>query len=134
MNITVETTVNAPLEQVWSAWTTPVDIMNWNVASDGWHCPAAELDFTVGGDFSYRMESTDGSMGFDFAGTFTIIELHRKIAFILGDGRNVSISFSETGNGTHIVETFEADDKSAEQQKQGWQNILNKFKEHVENR
>jgi len=49
MKITVETTVRAPLEEVWRAWTTPEDIVRWNAASDDWHTPRAAVDLRVGG-------------------------------------------------------------------------------------
>ena len=70
MRIAIEVTVRAPLARVWSVWTTPDDIMAWNAASDDWHCPHAEAMFAVGGRFSCRMEARDGSVGFDFEGTF----------------------------------------------------------------
>ena len=35
--ITVNTTVIASIENVWKAWTTPNDILQWNHASDDWH-------------------------------------------------------------------------------------------------
>jgi uncharacterized protein YndB with AHSA1/START domain len=34
MKITVETIVNAPIANVWSAYTTPDDIKHWNAASE----------------------------------------------------------------------------------------------------
>ena len=133
MEISIETTVNAPIERVWSAWITPDDIKNWNFASEDWCCPNARIDFTVGGKFSYRMEATDGSMGFDFEGRFTTINTKRHIEYALGDGRKVSITFSKTDEGIRVVETFEAEDEhAASQQKQGWQSILDNFKKHVE--
>ena len=66
--ITVTTTVAAPLAEVWRAYTTPADIMQWNAASDDWHTTAATVDLRPGGHFSSRMEARDGSFGFDFAG------------------------------------------------------------------
>lgn len=133
MEISIETTVNAPLDQVWSAWTTPDDIKKWNYASDDWHCPSAGIDLRVDGTFSYRMEAKDGSIGFDFEGTFTSINTSESIEYALGDNRQVIITFSETGQGIRIVETFEAEDElAAEQQRQGWQSILSNFKKHVE--
>jgi uncharacterized protein YndB with AHSA1/START domain len=133
MEIAIETTVHAPLDQVWSAWITPDDIKQWNSASDDWHCPAAEMDLRVGGTFTYRMEARDSSMGFDFQGTFTSIRELQTIEYALDDDRKVRINFSETEQGTRVVETFDADDEfAAEQQRQGWQSILNKFKKHVE--
>ena len=133
MEISIETIVNSPIEQVWSAWVTPDDIKKWNFASDDWLCPDAKIDLRVGGAFNYRMEAKDGSMGFDFEGTFTSINVPQSIEYKLGDDRNVRITFSETEQGIRVVETFESEDElSAEQQKQGWQSILNNFKKHVE--
>ena len=51
MDISVEVTVNAPVDKVWAAWTTPEYIVNWNFASDDWHCPKAELELLEGGRF-----------------------------------------------------------------------------------
>jgi uncharacterized protein YndB with AHSA1/START domain len=135
MKITIETTVNAPLPLVWSAWTTPDDITQWNTASPEWCCPKAVLDLRPEGRFSYRMEARDGSMGFDFEGTFTIIKQHELIEFSLEDNRNVQVAFSETPDGILLQETFEAEDEhAAEQQRQGWQAILDNFKKHTENK
>ncbi len=133
MEISIETTIEAPLVEVWSAWITPKDITNWNFPTDDWSCPAAKIDFTVGGKFSYRMEAKDGSMGFDFDGTFTAIEPHKRIKFVLADDRKVKVFFEETEQGIRVVEMFEVEDEnSAELQRQGWQSILNNFKKHVE--
>jgi len=133
MEITIETTVDAPLDEVWSAWTTPGDVRNWNFASDDWCCPAAASDFTVGGRFNYRMEARDGSAGFDLEGTFTAIEDRARIEFALDDDRKVSVTFTDTGRGVRVSETFEAEDRhAAELQRQGWQAILDNFRKHVE--
>ena len=37
MKITVETIVKAPVAKVWSAYTTPDDIKQWNTATEDWH-------------------------------------------------------------------------------------------------
>jgi uncharacterized protein YndB with AHSA1/START domain len=133
MKITIETTVNAPVEKVWKAWTTPENITQWNFASEDWQCPRAKLSLTCGGKFNYRMEAKDGSFGFDFEGEFTSITVNHEIEFSLGDNRKVAVIFIPAGNATRVVETFEAEDEhSAEQQRQGWQAILNNFKKHVE--
>lgn len=133
MEINIETEVNAPLTVVWDAWVTPEDITKWNFAIDEWCCPRAEVSLEVGGKFNYRMEAKDGSMGFDFEGRFTKIIPNESIHYELGDERLVRIEFKETANGVKVIETFEAEDEnSAEQQKQGWQSILNNFRNHVE--
>jgi uncharacterized protein YndB with AHSA1/START domain len=134
MKITVETTVNAPIEDVWRAWTTPGDIKQWNAASDDWHTTAATVDLRVGGAFSSRMEAKDGSMGFDFAGTYTRIVPHELIEFSFGD-RVATVEFTRKGGSVIVRETFDAEKThTAEQQRQGWQAILDRFARHVEAR
>ena len=133
MKINIETTVNAPITDVWDAWVTPNDITNWNFATDEWQCPKADINFEVGGKFKYRMEAKDGSVGFDFGGVFTKITPNKSIHYRLEDNRIVTIDFNETPAGVRVVESFEAENENAaEQQKQGWQSILNNFKKHVE--
>ncbi|MGJ8655812.1 MAG: SRPBCC family protein [Akkermansiaceae bacterium] len=133
MTITIETTVDALVEEAWKAWTSPEIITQWNFATDDWACPRAQLDLREGGKFNYRMEAKDGSMGFDFEGVFLVVEQNRKIEYTLGDDRKVTIEFLTEDGKTRIVESFEAEDEhAAEQQKQGWQLILNNFKKLVE--
>ena len=73
--ITIESTVNAPVEKVWENWTQPEHVTKWNTASEEWHTPKAENDLRKGGNFSYRMEAKDGSFGFDFGGVALIAVL-----------------------------------------------------------
>ena len=132
MKVTIETTVKAPLAKVWSAWTTPNDIKQWNTASDDWHTTKAAVDLRVGGEFSSRMEAKDGSFGFDFAGTYTKIVPNKLLEFSFGD-RAATVEFSTTDSGVHIRETFDAEtENSIEQQRSGWQSILNNFAKYVE--
>jgi uncharacterized protein YndB with AHSA1/START domain len=131
--ITVEATVNAPVEKVWEVWTKPDHIVKWNHASDDWHSPWAKSDFREGGAFSARMEAKDGSMGFDFGGVYDKIETNRFIEYTMGDGRKVATTFSKEGNATKVVETFDAESTHPlELQKNGWQAILDNFKKYAE--
>lgn len=133
INITVEATVNAPIEKVWKIWTTPEHIMKWNNASPDWHTPSAENDLRVGGKFLSRMEAKDGSFGFDFWGIYDEIKTNELIANTLGDGRKMKVTFTPQGNTTTVTETFEAEgENSVELQQQGWQAILNNFKTYAE--
>lgn len=132
MTITIETLVHAPLDQVWHAYLNPDDIVQWNAASDDWHTTKASVDLRVGGAFCSRMEAKDGSMGFDFEGTYTVVEPPRRLEYSLGD-RAVQVAFDETPDGVRVVVMFDAEDvHSADQQRDGWQAILNNFKRHVE--
>lgn len=133
MKITVETIVAAPIEEVWRAYTTPEDIQCWNAASDDWHTTAATVDLRVGGAFSSRMEAKDGSMGFDFAGTYTNIVRHELIEYSFGD-RTAQIEFRESPKGVQVRVTFDSEPThSIEQQRDGWQAILDNFARYVEN-
>jgi uncharacterized protein YndB with AHSA1/START domain len=135
MKIAIETNIAAPIEQVWQAWTTPEDIQRWNTASPDWHCPAAAIDLRQGGQFTYRMEAKDGSTGFDFAGTFTEVVPRERIEYMLEDERPVSVSFVAHEQGVTIRQAFEAESSNAaEQQRQGWQAILDNFTRYVERR
>lgn len=131
--ITVETTVNVPVEKVWEYWTKPEHVTKWNQASPDWHCPNGTNDLRKGGKFSFRMEAKDGSFGFDFGGTYDEVIPYKLIEYTIGDGRKVQIQFESNGNKTSIKETFEAESmNSIELQKTGWQAILNSFKKYSE--
>lgn len=132
MKITVEVTVDASLEDVWRAWTTPSEIKQWNAASDDWHTTKASVDLRVGGAFSSRMEAKDGSAGFDFAGKYTKIKHQELIECVFG-GRSLVVRFIEGPDGVTVRETFDAEEThSVEQQREGWQAILDNFARHVE--
>jgi uncharacterized protein YndB with AHSA1/START domain len=132
VKITVEKLVHAPIANVWSAYTTPADITQWNTASPDWHTTHATVDLRVGGIFSSRMEARDGSFGFDFAGTYTRIEPQRLIEYAFGD-RACTVEFLPAGDGVTVRVTFDAETENpVEQQRGGWQAILDNFARHVE--
>ena len=132
MKITVETNVAAPIGTVWKAYTTPADIKAWNAASDDWHTTAALVDLREGGKFSSRMEAKDGSMGFDFAGTYTKIVPNKLIEYAFGD-RTAQVEFRPGPNGVAVRVTFDSESTHPiEQQRSGWQAILDNFARHVE--
>lgn len=134
MKITVEAVVRSDIESVWSAWNNPEDIKQWNFASADWQTTASTVDLREGGSFSSRMEAKDGSAGFDFSGTYTKVRPRQQIEYALDDGRTVTITFSDAPGGIRITETFDADRQMPpEQQRQGWQSILDNFRKHVEN-
>jgi uncharacterized protein YndB with AHSA1/START domain len=133
MKITVETLVNASIEKVWQAWNTPEDIMQWNAASNDWHTPISRVDLRQGGKFYARMEAKDGSMGFDFEGTYTNVIDKQLVEYIMSDGRTVSVRFKEMDGGVKVTEIFDADNEySEEMQREGWQSILESFTGYVE--
>lgn len=131
--ITIQSTVNAPIKKVWEFWTLPEHITQWSNASDDWHTPSATNDLRKGGAFSSRMEAKDGSMGFDFGGTYDEVKQHELIEYTIGDGRKVKVTFTPDDNQTKVVETFEPEGQNpVEMQRSGWQAILDNFKKYTE--
>ena len=131
--ITVKTSINAPVEKVWELWSNPEHIIKWSSASDDWHTPKSENDLRPGGRFESRMEAKDGSMGFDFGGTYDAVEHLKLIEYKLDDQRKVTINFSTDNDTTNLEETFDAESSQpVEMQQGGWQAILDHFKRYVE--
>ena len=133
MKITVETLVKAKLDQVWDAWNNPEDIKQWNSAQEDWHTTQSAVDLREGGKFLARMEAKDGSMGFDFEGTYTRVVPHQAIGYRMSDGREVEVEFAERADGVLVKETFDAETENPpEMQRTGWQAILDNFGRYVE--
>lgn len=132
--ITVEAVINASVAKVWEFWTGPAHIVQWNSASEDWHTPSAENDLRVGGKFLSVMAARDGSFSFDFWGVYDVVDHHQRIAYTMGDGRTVDIVFEAISDEqTRVIETFVAEtENSVELQREGWQAILNNFKNYAE--
>ncbi len=131
--LTVKTVVRASIEKVWQYWTSPEHIVHWAFASDDWEVPAATNDLSVGGRFMTTMAAKDGTMSFDFTGTYTNIDGKKHIAYTIDDGRKVTVDFTETDDGVEVTETFEPERLNPEDvQRQGWQSILTNFKTYTE--
>ena len=130
--INIEITAKAPLADVWRAYSSPEDIKKWNSPSPDWHTPASTVDLREGGNFSSRMEARDGSMGFDFAGTYTKVVDRKLIEYAFGD-RTARVEFSEGPNGVTVKVGFDAENEHpVDFQRAGWQSILDSFKKYVE--
>lgn len=131
--ITVEANINAPVAKVWKLWNGPEHIVKWGSPSPDWHTTSARHDLKPGGTFNFRMEAKDGSMGFDFGGVYDVVRENECIEYTMGDGRKVKLTFTGNGNNTHIVENFEAENENPiEQQRTGWQAIIDNFKQYAE--
>ena len=131
--IKVDATIAADVQKVWDYYTQSEHITKWNNASEDWHSPRAENDLRTGGKFSTRMEAKDGSMGFDFGGTYDEVKTNEVIAYTMSDGRKVVVNFTKEGDQTKVIETFDAEETNPiEMQRGGWQAILDNFKKYVE--
>ncbi|WP_309612655.1 SRPBCC domain-containing protein [Flavobacterium sp.] len=133
-SITVRISTKENLEKVWDYFTQPKHIVNWNNASDDWHCPKSENDLKVGGTFTATMASKDGAMSFDFMGTYTEVAPMKKFVYTIADGRKVTVKFDVLDGNVILTENFEPENvHSIELQRGGWQAILDNFKKYLEN-
>jgi uncharacterized protein YndB with AHSA1/START domain len=133
VKITIERLVSAEPSRVWDAWNSPADIKQWNSAHESWHTTESTVDLREGGSFRSRMEAKDGSVGFDFEGTYTRIVPHRTIEYRMSDGREVATEFVEVPGGVLVKTIFDAEaENPPEMQRQGWQSILDNFGSYVE--
>lgn len=138
--IKVEVEVNRGIEKIWKFWNDPISIKMWAFASDDWECTYAENDLVVGGKFVTTMSAKDKSRSFDFSGTYTEIDEHEKICYVMSDdiddkeARTCEVTFKDLGGGkVQITEMFDGEmENSEEVQKEGWQSILNNFKRYAE--
>jgi uncharacterized protein YndB with AHSA1/START domain len=132
--IMVSISIETSIADCWKKLTSPEHIVHWNAASPEWHTPHAINDLTVGGNFAYRMEARNGSMGFDFTGVYTEIVPQSLIKYKLEDGRKVEITFEElSASSTRVTEVFDPEiENPVDMQRQGWQAILANFKKYAE--
>jgi uncharacterized protein YndB with AHSA1/START domain len=133
MKISIEAIISASREKVCEYYTNPQHIIKWNFASEDWCCPSAENDLQIGGKYKARMEAKDKSFGFDFEGVYNEVIMGKQLTYTLGDQRTVSVIFEDLGTQTKITIHFDAENQhSPEIQKNGWQAILNNFKQYAE--
>ncbi|MBU6191933.1 MAG: SRPBCC family protein [Bacteroidetes bacterium] len=132
--IVIQTRINAPKSLVWETYTQPQHVMGWNFADPSWHCPHAENDLRVGGQYVARMEARDGSYGFDFEAIYTEVNLGERFTYEFG-GRFATVDFKEAEGQTEVTVTFDPENENpVELQRQGWQSILNNFKAYCESK
>ncbi|MCI7455988.1 SRPBCC domain-containing protein [Actinomyces urogenitalis] len=131
--IHIESLVHVPLPTVWQIYNTPEHITQWNAASPDWHTPSASNDLRVGGRYHARMEARDGSMGFDLTATYLAVDDDHSFTYEMEDGRRVTAAFEERGPDTLVSIDFDAEaENSVEDQRAGWQAILDSYTRYAE--
>lgn len=130
--IAITVLINADIKKVWNYYTKPEHIINWNFAHPSWHCPHAENDMKVGGRYFARMEAKDRSFGFDFIANYTEIIEGKQFSYGF-EGRSITVIINAAEDLTELELVFDPETENPiEMQKNGWQAILNNFKNYVE--
>ncbi len=96
--LTIERTLNAPIQLVWEAWSQPEHIAQW-WGPKGMEVRVEAHDFQVGGNWKYVMTMPNGS-DFIAEGTYIEIVAHEKI--------RSSANFRPMTEGVEIQAFFEA--------------------------
>lgn len=131
--IKIAITIRQPRRKVWYHHLHPQSIQQWNQASPDWETTLAKVDLRVGGRFLSHMQAKDGSSGFDFEGTYTLVQPYRAYAYTMDDGRKVKVTFTSFFGITKVTVVFDPEKENPRQmQQEGWQLILNSFKKFLE--
>ncbi|MCE9650034.1 MAG: SRPBCC domain-containing protein [Parvibaculum sp.] len=118
-------TFDAPARLVFEAWLDPAHLIHWHKGSPDWHTPFAESDGRAGGRFRIGYGSPDGKNDFTFEGVYNEVTPYSRIVFTIGDGRPVTLDFVEHDGKTTLTLVLTLEDiYSAEQQREGWTQIL----------
>jgi len=117
--------LNAPIELVWEAWTTPEHIANW-WGPNGFTNTISKMDIQPGGEWDLVMHGPDGT-DYRNKSVFKEIVKHKRIVYehITGPKFTATIEFEDRGEKTYLrwhmlfetreqfiqtVKTFKADE------------------------
>ncbi len=121
------------LNDVWNAWNTPENIIEWYQGHQDWSTIEAINNFQIGSSFKYVMNSKDKKSKFTLEGSYLEIIEFKKIRYSLKDKREIETSFQQLCNKVQIIQKVELDARnSTENQAEWWRNILINFKKHIE--
>ena len=131
--IVIKRSFNAPRELVFRCWLEPEQLLHWFRASPDWTTPHARTDARAGGAFDIGFASPDGKNSFDFTGVYDVVEPPARIVFTIGDGRPVTVIFTENNGRTDLSLTLTLESThSEEQQREGWTAMLENLGLHLE--
>lgn len=131
--ILIERVIDAPIDLVFNVYADAKHIIHWNRASKGWTTPFAESDPVAGGKFRVGYGSPDGKNDFVFEGIYDVVKKPNILTYHIGDGRPVTIHFSEVEEGKTKVSlelTLETMYSEGEQ-REGWSAILINLDQYI---
>lgn len=128
-------TLKASRENVFKAWTDPVEIKKW-FSPEGFDTPIAEVDLRVGGKYRIGMKQKDKDEMNVATGVYREIRPSEKLLFTWsweGDPNMaetlVTLEFRDQGKGTELILTHELfpDEASRDRHNEGWISCINKL-------
>jgi len=135
--VEVTTTIHAPREQVFDAWLTADRMAHFLCAGDT-HVASVDVDPRVGGAFRIVMADDKGS--YDHQGRYLEIQRPERLRFTWasaatrGNDSEVTVTFEASTGGTRVtlVHVGLPDATAADRHEGGWQSILAKCGELLE--
>lgn len=138
--LTIERTLQAPVQLVWKAWTQSEHIAKW-WAPKGMELNIISHDFKVGGSWKYAMIMPNGGE-FIAEGTYAeIVDLKKIISSAdfkpMTVGVEIQAIFEEDGDKTmftfHVVHPTEEYCKQQEEMgsMNGWGSVFSALEEHL---
>ena len=108
--ITIVRVYDAPVEDVWDAWTDPVQVAQW-WGPRGFTLTTHHKDFRVGGTWKYTMHGPDGV---DYPNTTPYLEIEKHVKLVYDHGASddrpplfrVTVLFSESAGQTTMQMTM----------------------------
>ncbi len=131
-SLRLASTIKAPRNKVYAAWTTPGILSKW--FAPGPRSPFPEvLDVRPGGKYKIVMRGEDDSPV--AVGEYQDVVPNEKLVFTWGwDGDPsqptlVTVTFADVGGGTEVVLVHERfpSAETCEHHRQGWQAIMDKL-------
>ncbi len=138
--LTIEKTLNAPVNVVWAAWTQPEHIAQW-WGPMGMETTVLQHDFEVGGRWKFSMHMP-GKGDFITEGVYSEIIENEKIVTSadfkpMTEGVELHVFFKSMGDQTHFsFNVIHETEEYCKQQEEmgfynGWGSVFNRLEEYL---
>jgi uncharacterized protein YndB with AHSA1/START domain len=107
----IERTFDAPIEDVFEAWTSEEVLRRWWHAEPDWETPSAQVDLRVGGKLRIVMRDPEEGADYGGSGEYMVIDPPRRLAFtwVWDDDPShpqlIELEFSEQDGVTTVLMT-----------------------------
>jgi len=135
--IRVEKQIHAPADQVFAAWTNPLQMAGWFAPSDDFGPTGADVDLQVGGRYRVSMMPPGQDQPAVVSGQYCRIDAPRSLSFTWAwespradtHETQVTLEFHSQGDTTDLVLIHERfrDEELRNQHAKGWQGCLDRL-------
>ena len=130
--VRIERTFDAPIEEVFDAWTSEEVLRRWWHAGPDWETPSAQVDVRLGGSLRIVMRNPQRGTDHGGSGEYTVIDRPHRLSFTWiwdDDPSNpqlIELEFSEQDRATTVrmVNSGITTDAGRDQHEDGWQKCL----------